>query len=214
MQGIFIFDLFVNGGPIMIPIMLCSVFAVAVLIERIRFYKRNSHNAPLFMKKVKQAIINKHYLEAMRLCREENTPLANVIAAGIDNLDLSKNDLLDVMKQEALIQLKKYDRHLGKLSTISTISPLLGLTGTVTGMITAFKVISTVGIGDPTALAGGISEALHTTAAGLMVGIPALVAYNWCESKSTEFIEQVEIYSLDLANTVNTMEVSVEKIAA
>jgi biopolymer transport protein ExbB len=215
MQGIFIFDLFINGGPIMIPIMLCSVFALAILIERIRFYKRNSSgNAPVFMKKVKQAIVGKHYLEAMRLCREENTPLANVIAAGIDNLDLTKSDLLDVMKQEALIQLKKYDRHLGKLSTISTISPLLGLTGTVTGMITAFKVISTVGIGDPTALAGGISEALYTTAAGLLVGIPAMVAYNWCEAKSTEFIEQVEIYSLDLANTVNTMEVSVEKIAA
>lgn len=166
------------------------------------------------MKRVKAAIVSKHYLEAMKICREENTPLSNIIAAGIDNLDLEKDDLLDVMRQEALIQVKKYDRHLAKLSTISTISPLLGLTGTVTGMITAFKVISTIGIGDPTALAGGISEALYTTAAGLMVGIPTMVAHNWCEAKSTEFIEQVEIYSLDLANTVNTMEVKVEKLAA
>ncbi|MDD3000966.1 MAG: MotA/TolQ/ExbB proton channel family protein [Candidatus Riflebacteria bacterium] len=214
MQNFFIFDLFISGGPVMIPIAFCSVFALAILIERIRFYKRNAYNGPVFMKRVKAAIISKHYLEAMKICREENTPLSNIIAAGIDNLDLEKDDLLDVMRQEALIQVKKYDRHLAKLSTISTISPLLGLTGTVTGMITAFKVISTIGIGDPTALAGGISEALYTTAAGLMVGIPSMVAHNWCEARSTEFIEQVEIYSLDLANTVNTMEVKVEKLAA
>ena len=109
---------------------------------------------------------------------------------------------------------RSYERHLGKLSTIASISPLLGLTGTVTGMISAFSVISTVGIGDPTALAGGISEALYTTAAGLLVGIPALVAFNWCEAKSVEFIEQVEMHSLDLANQVTAMEVSLEKVAA
>ncbi|MFZ5951233.1 MAG: MotA/TolQ/ExbB proton channel family protein, partial [Candidatus Rifleibacteriota bacterium] len=68
--------------------------------------------------------------------------------------------------------------------------------------------------GDPTALAGGISEALYTTAAGLMIGIPALIAHNWCESKSLEFTEQVEIYSLELANQVTTMEVGLEKAAA
>jgi biopolymer transport protein ExbB len=214
MQNIFLVDLFVSGGPVMIPIVICSVIALAIVIERLRFYRRNPNNGAAFMKKVRNAFLSRDYFGAMKICRTDNTPLANVIAAGIDHLDLEKNDLLDVMRQEAMIQVKKYERHLGKLATIASITPLLGLTGTVTGMISSFAVISTVGIGDPTALAGGISEALYTTAAGLMVGIPALVAHNWCESRSLEFVEQVEMYSLDLANQVATMEVSCEKAAA
>ncbi|GAB4276359.1 MAG: MotA/TolQ/ExbB proton channel family protein [Candidatus Rifleibacteriota bacterium] len=214
MQNIFLINLFTSGGPVMIPIMICSVIGLAILIERIRFYYRNQNNTASFMKKIKTSLTSRNFVEAMKLCREENTPIANVIAAGIDHLDLTKEDLLDVMRQEAMVQMKKYDRHLGKLGTIASITPLLGLTGTVTGMISSFAVISTVGIGDPTALAGGISEALYTTAAGLMVGIPALIAHNWCESKSVEFAEQVEIYSLDLANQVTTMEVTLEKAAA
>lgn len=214
LKNLFIVDLFLRGGPLMLPIMTCSVIALAILIERIRFYYRNKCQPITFMKKVKAALTTRNYMEAMRLCREDGTPLANVIAAGIDHLDLSKEDLMDVMRQEALRQMKKYERHLGKLSTIASITPLLGLTGTVTGMISSFSVISTVGIGDPTALAGGIMTALYTTAAGLMVGIPALVAHNWCESKGNEFAEQVEIHSLELVNMITNMEVVVEKVAA
>lgn len=213
-QQLFLVNLFVSGGPIMIPIMICSILALAIVIERIRFYHRNKNNPTLFMKQIKAAIGSKDFLEAMRICRANNTPLANVIAAGIDHFDMNKENLLDVMRQEAMLQMKKYEKHLGKLSTIASITPLLGLTGTVTGMITSFGVISTVGIGDPTVLAGGISQALYTTAAGLMVGIPALVAHNWCESKSFEFAEQIEMYSLDLANQANNMEVVYEKAAA
>lgn len=214
MQKIFLIDLFVSGGPVMIPIVLCSVIAVAIVIERLRFYYRNPNSSGTLMRKVKTAVITRNFFEAMKLCRADNSPLANVMAAGIDHLDLKKEDLLDVMRQEAMVQVKKYEKHLGKLSTIASITPLLGLMGTVTGMISSFAIISTVGIGDPTALAGGISEALYTTAAGLMVGIPALVAHNWCESKSFEFIEQVEMYSLDLANQVAAMEANLEKAAA
>lgn len=214
LDNIFIVSLFLRGGPIMIPIFICSILALSIVIERTRFYWRNQGNNILFMKKIKKLLERKEFLEAMKLCRAKNSPLANVIAAGIDHLDLKKEHLLDVMRQEGMVQLKKYDRHLGKLSTIASITPLLGLTGTVTGMIASFSVISTIGIGDPTALAGGISQALYTTAAGLMVGIPALVAYNWCESKSVEFAEQVDMYSLEVANLVTTMEVSYEKLAA
>ncbi len=214
LKDLFIVDLFVSGGPIMLPIVACSVLAVAILIERIRFYHRNRFQASTFMKSIKNAIKCRNYLEAMKICRAENTPLANVIAAGIDHLDLKKEDLVDVMRQEAILQMKKYDKHLGKLSTIASITPLLGLTGTVTGMISSFAVISTVGIGDPTALAGGISQALYTTAAGLMVGIPALVAHNWCEGKGEEFAEQIEFSTLELVNLVSNMEVGYEKAAA
>lgn len=214
MKSIFLVDIFVSGGPVMYMIAFCSVIALAVFIERFRFYSKNQTNGSALMKKVRGAISAHHFTDAMRICREDASPLANVIAAGIDHLDYKKEDLMDVMSHEAMVQLKKYNRNVSKLSTIAAITPLLGLTGTVTGMISAFSVISTVGIGDPTALAGGISEALYTTAAGLLVGIPALVVHNWCEAKANDFTEQVEIHSLDLANQVNALEGNLEEAAA
>ncbi len=214
MKSLFLIDIFVNGGPIMYLIMFCSVVALAIFIERIRFYCRNKSNNATFMKKIKLAINDKHFSEAIKICRDEASPLSFVIVSGLKHLNYKKEDLLDVMQHEAMIQVKRYDRNLSKLSTIASITPLLGLTGTVTGMISAFSVISNVGIGNPTALAGGISEALYTTAAGLLVGIPTLVAHNWCESKSNDFIEQVEIHSLDLANQINALEGNLEEIAA
>ena len=213
-QNLFIVDLFYRGGPVMIPIAICSVIALAVAIERYRFYSRYASRPDQFMKQVKTALATRNYLEAMRVCRNETHPVAKVVAAGIDHLDLPKDSLMDVMRQEALKQTKRVSGNTGKLSTIASITPLLGLTGTVTGMISAFTVISTVGVGDPTALAGGISEALYTTAAGLMVGIPALVAYNWCEGKISDYSDQIEFYALDLANYAAGMEVVCEKVAA
>ncbi|MBP7633133.1 MotA/TolQ/ExbB proton channel family protein [Candidatus Ozemobacteraceae bacterium] len=202
-SNLFIVDVFVKGGPVMVPILLCSIIGVAVMIERARFYLRHTNRADTFMVHVRSALAERNYLEAVRLCRTEKHPLAKVIAAGIDRLDLPKDALLDVMRQEALRQMKHFEKNTGVLSTIAAISPLLGLTGTVTGMISSFSIISTIGIGDPTALAGGISEALYTTAAGLFIGIPALVAFNWCEGRIKEFEEQVEYYSLDLANNLS-----------
>jgi biopolymer transport protein ExbB len=213
-SNLFIIDVFLKGGPVMIPILLCSILAVAVFIERVRFFSRYQNRPDAFMRNVKAALSGRDYVEAMKICRTEEHPIARVIAAGIDHLDLTKEGLLDVMRQESLRQMKRVERHTGKLATIASISPLLGLTGTVTGMISAFNVISTVGIGDPTALAGGISEALYTTAAGLLVGIPALVAYNYCEGKITDFAGQIEYYSLDLANFMAGREVTCEKAAA
>lgn len=213
-SGWFFIDVFVKGGPVMIPILLCSIVALAIVIQRYRFFQALNTNGETFMRRVKGALSGRDYVEAMKICRREQSPLGEVIAAGIDNLNLPKESLLDAMRQEALRQMKRMTRFHGTLSTIASISPLLGLTGTVTGMITAFNVISTIGVGDPTALAGGISEALYTTAAGLFVGIPALVAYNWCEEKVTSFEGEVEYASLELVNFVAQGETVREKIAA
>ncbi len=167
LKDLFIVQVFVKGGPVMVPLFLCSILAVAVVIERIRFYRRIGRSPEAFMKQVKAALCARDFTEALRLCRREPHPLARVVAAGIDRLDLPKDALMDVMRQEALRQMKRYEKNTSMLSGIASISPLLGLTGTITGMISAFSVISTIGIGDPIALAGGISEALYTTAAGL-----------------------------------------------
>ena len=214
MQDLFIIDLFVNGGPIMVPIILCSVVSLAVFLERFRFFRRLAGNPDDFMRRVKTALSSRDFSGALHICRKEKHPIAAVVTAGSHHLDLNKDGLLDIMRQEALKQMKRVEKNAQILATIASITPLLGLTGTVTGMITSFKIISTIGIGNPTALAGGISEALYTTAAGLLVGIPSLVAFNWCESHITQFADQVEFYSLDLANHVHDLEVVSEKVAA
>ena len=202
-SSFFIVDVFVKGGPVMIPILICSILALTITLQRIRFFSKMKIASDVFMRRIKGALASGDFVEAMRICRKENHPLSEVIAAGIDHLNLPKEGLLDSMRQEALRQMKRLTKFHGVLSTISSVSPLLGLTGTVTGMITAFSVISTIGVGDPTALAGGISEALYTTAAGLFVGIPALVAYNWCEENVSSFEQEVEYCTLDLANFIN-----------
>lgn len=214
MSNLFIVDVFVKGGPIMVPIMVCSIVALAVLIERFRFFYRSYGNPEKLMKSVKTALLARDFTESLNICRREKTPVSSVVRVGLEHIDLPKNAIQDVMRQEALRQMKRVEARHGILSTIASISPLLGLTGTVTGMIASFQIISTIGIGDPTALAGGISEALYTTAAGLLVGIPTLAAYNWCESKVNEFSEQVEFCALDLVNFLQGAEETHEKIAA
>ncbi|MFZ2958811.1 MAG: MotA/TolQ/ExbB proton channel family protein [Candidatus Ozemobacteraceae bacterium] len=213
-SNFFIVDVFIKGGPVMIPILLCSILGAAVIISRIRYFSATSSDTEAFMKKVRNCLFARDYAEALRLCRCEPNPVGEIVATGIDHLDLPRENLLDFMRQEAIHQLKRVERHNGILSTIAGISPLLGLTGTITGMISSFSIITTVGIGDPTALAGGISEALYTTAAGLFVGIPTLVAYNWCESKVAQFEASVEYCSLDLVNNMPTQESIREKAAA
>lgn len=214
MNNLFIFKFFKDGGILMIPLALCSIYALAIVIERLRFYKFYKSDSEEFMNKVKKAIKCLRFSDALLICRQENTPLANVIAAGIDNFNLKKEDLMDVMRREGLVQLKKYEKNLNALSTIATITPQLGLAGTITGMIAAFGAIQAVGAPDSAALAGGISEALYTTAAGLLIGIPALAFYNWASAKADTFAEQVEFYASELASLSVAMEVEVEKLVA
>lgn len=214
LSELFIVQLFYKGGILMVPIMLCSIISLAIFIERFIFFKKIGSNVNEDLQLIKSALHEKNFTEALRICKCNPHPIFKVIKVGIDNLDLNKNELLDIMKQEALIQLKLFEKFMYTLSTISSIAPLLGLTGTVTGMINAFSVITKIGIGEPTALAGGISEALYTTAAGLFVGIPTLIIYNWCDYKSKEFSDMVEIYAQEIANNFSNIGVTYEKIAA
>jgi biopolymer transport protein ExbB len=214
MKEWFIVQVFLKGGPVMVPILVCSIVALAVLIERFRYFQKSSGNPEVLMRKVRGALTARDYTESLNICRREEGPVASVVKVGLEHLDRPKDALLDVMRQEALRQMKRVEARHGVLSTIAAISPLLGLTGTITGMIASFQIISTIGVGDPTALAGGISEALYTTAAGLFVGIPTLAAYNWCESRVNDFSEQVEYCSLDLVNFLQGAEDPGEKASA
>ncbi len=179
-KDLFIVQLFVKGGLVMIPITICSVLALAVIIERFRFFKRIELDTEGFMKRIKSALAIRDYADAVRSCRGEKHPVAYTIAAAIDHLNLDRKHLEEIMRQEAIRQRARLDHNLTVLSTVAAIAPLLGLAGTVTGMITSFNVLSSGGAGDPTdfrdAAVGYGHIGLECGAAGAVVEVGFAVA--------------------------------------
>ncbi|MFQ6111736.1 MAG: MotA/TolQ/ExbB proton channel family protein, partial [Nitrospinota bacterium] len=133
---------------------------------------------------------------ASTLCRRNSSAMTRVLQAAIVNYDQDKNEIKDIIEDAGRQEVPGLERYLNVLGTIASISPLLGLLGTVAGMIRVFNVITQEGVGHPNQLAGGISEALITTAAGLAVAIPALVFHNYFTSKAEGLVLEMEKYSL------------------
>ena len=186
-------DLFHRGGPVMYPIFLCSLTALTVFLERLWSLRRNR----IIPKKL-QTVLQEHVQqgriqEALALCDSNpGSPLARVARAGLaqygEQPDMIRFMVAEVGAQEAS-GLERYQR---VLSTVAYLSPLLGLLGTVSGMIKAFDMISRHSVGDPAMLAAGISEALITTFAGLTVAIPAVIMDRFVQSRSSRLSLELE----------------------
>jgi len=194
-------------GP---ALLLCSIGAVTFIIERLIAYARlNKGNAAL-LQRISDALSKKNVMEAIQACEERATPLANVLKAGVlrySQMQVSgrtptKADLQEAMQEAALLEIPEYERNMTWLSTIAVVSPLFGLLGTVTGMIKAFTVIALEGTNDPNALAGGISEALYTTAAGLFIAAPLLVFYAFFENTINNSTIRIEVAATDTVNAL------------
>lgn len=168
-----------KGGPVMIPIVLCSIIGLAIIIERLRMLRKYYHNPDDIFNNVRNLIADENVQEAINYCNKIDSPISDVAEVLLEGYSQNQKQL-DKMVDEVIVEeMPKLEKHVGVLGIIANIAPLLGLLGTVTGMIKAFTVVSQASLGDPTKLAGGISEALITTAAGLVVGIPTLAAYNY-----------------------------------
>ncbi|MBN2062711.1 MAG: MotA/TolQ/ExbB proton channel family protein [Deltaproteobacteria bacterium] len=189
-------DLMVKGGIVMYPILICSVIALAVFFERLYVLRRNSVIPPEFVHNVQEQVKKNNISEAIFLCQGDSSSIANVFLAGLKNSSrgmwLVKEAIEERGDRESVI----LEKHVGILATIANLTPLLGLLGTVSGMIKTFKVISLQGVGNPNLLAGGIAEALITTATGLCVAIPALVAYRILKDKAEDLIFEMEENSI------------------
>lgn len=192
------------GGPIMWPILLCSLFALGIVIEKFVYFSLVKTNVSHLKAKVFGLIKNNKIKEAIQACDASPSPVAKIFKAGILKFGSSREEIKESMEEASSFEIPKLEVRLGALATIAHISPLLGLLGTVTGMTTAFHTIqvraaslSPVTPGD---LAGGISEALLTTVAGLMVAIPTFVAYNYCVSRVNGFILDMERGATELVN--------------
>lgn len=176
-------EFIVRGGPVMIPLLFCSVIAVAVTLERLWYLLRSRVDSEDLMEDVKLSLGQGKMLEAMQVAKKSKGPVASVLAAGIAYYDNDKDQIKGRIEEVGREEIYKMEKRMGILDTIVNISPLLGLLGTVTGIIKSFNVMAALdGIDQPAALSTGIAEALITTATGLMIAIPTLAIYSYLNS--------------------------------
>lgn len=200
------FELVKAGGWVMIPIILCSITAMAIIVERFWTLRRNKIIPPEMVNPSSQlwqlAEINSFDQVTVHRIRM-SSPLGEIIAAGIANSGkgraVMKECIEDVGRQVA----HELEHFLNALGTIASVSPLLGLLGTVSGMIKVFANIGTQGAGSPDILAGGISEALVATAAGLIVAIPSLAFYRYFERLVDDYVMVMETIALKLVDVMH-----------
>ena len=192
------------GGPIMAPILLCSIFALAIFIEKLIHFSSIKTDTTLLKKKIFEFLKNNQIKEAVQYCENNPSPVARILKAGLLQYGHPREEIKEGMEDASLFEIPKLEIRLNALATIAHISPLLGLLGTVTGMTTCFHTIQVQAASlnpvSPGDLAGGIWEALLTTVAGLMVAIPAYVAYNYCVHRINRFILEMERAATELIN--------------
>ena len=186
----------------MIPLMACSIVSSAVVLERFWSLQRSKITPesllPLAWKWAKDGVLDTKRLNSIR----NTSPLGRVLAAGLMCRDQDRLVMREAIEETGRHATFELNRYLNTLGTIASISPLLGLLGTVIGMIKVFAAITTEGIGDPTVLANGISEALITTAAGLSVAIPTLMFYRYFLGRVEGFVVHMEQEALKLVEMV------------
>lgn len=193
------FDIIFQGGILMWPIIACSIVGLAISIERFISLRRASIDTREFMDTMRQVLRQNRIQEAVDICDETDAPVARIMKAGILKHDRTKEEIREAIDDAGHFEIPRLERYLSGLATCANIAPLLGLLGTVSGMIKAFAQIQNKrGQVNPSDLAEGIGNALVTTAAGLTVAIPMLVIYNYYVSKIDNMIIEMEISSSEL----------------
>ncbi len=189
-----------KGGYLIYPIILCSIFALGIFLERLWTYIKVRRELRELAFQVEPLVAKNLNEEAFALCLKSDSPLAKVFLAALRAAGRSRDQIKAVVEETGRREAAPLQRFLGLLGTIATISPLLGLLGTVLGMIRAFNVIATQGMGTPATLGGGISEALVTTAAGMTVAIPVILAHRYLTGRLDQLSIEMEEYSLRLVD--------------
>jgi biopolymer transport protein ExbB len=189
-----------KGGYLMYPIALCSIIALAIFLERLWTYVKVRQQFRELAHQVEPLVAKDRHDDAIAICHKSDSPLAKVFLAALRVVGRSRDQIKAVVEETGRREAAPLQRFLGLLGTIATISPLLGLLGTVLGMIRAFNVIASQGMGTPATLGGGISEALITTAAGMTVAIPVILAHRYLTGRLDQLTIEMEEYSLRLVD--------------
>lgn len=191
-----LFDMMLRGGWLMWPILLCSLLAAYVVIDRLMVLRRARMDAGQFMLKLKSIYRHGDTNSVLAYCSQKDAPIANIVRRGVLKHGQGEAKIREAVENAGREEVFHLERGLSILASVGGVAPMLGFLGTVTGMIGAFQVIEgQSGVVNPAALAGGIWEALLTTAFGLIVGIPALVVYNYFVTRVRRVVHDMEVTS-------------------
>ena len=191
------------GGPILWVLVIISIGAFAVVLERIVFFARNEKNiGDTFKDEILSLVANKKIDEAIALCDTKKSCVASAVKKFLQKAPkgIDVQDYEFILKEITIKETSPYESRLNLLASVISISPMLGLLGTVTGMITAFTNISKYGAGDAAIVADGIAEALLTTAAGLMIAIPVIVVYNYLNRRLEKMENEIDDVVTNIIN--------------
>lgn len=202
-----LFEIFLKGGFIMWLILATSIVGLAVVIDRFLVLRKARINVPAFMVRIRGFIKKKDISGAISYCMEEKSPVANIVRKGLKKYKYGHDRVKEAIENAGSQEISKLEKGLTILATVAGIAPLLGFLGTVTGMIQAFMTIQDLaGAANPSDLAGGIWEALITTAFGLIVGIPALAFYNYFLSAVKRLVGEMETVANDVVDVIQEGE--------
>ena len=200
-------EYFRQGGLFMYPLLFFSVLAATVAIERFIVFSKAKINVNAFLTMIRKALlVNRNVKEAIKVCEQNKGPVASVMKAGLLRYGQPREEIEKTIENAALYELDRLEKRLGVLGTTANVAPMLGFLGTVAGMIKSFATLAEQGLTNPAAVAVGISEALITTATGLIIAIPAQLVYNWYTTKITRFVRDIETASNMLIETFIEMD--------
>jgi biopolymer transport protein ExbB len=197
-------DFIIRGGLVMWFIVALALVATVIIIERFLYLRRINKDEEKLLKYAKRSLQLGHYEEALAICDKNLSPFAALLKVGIDNRNKPESLQKELVKDAATQEEPKLQQGLWWLGSICSIAPLLGLLGTVTGTMRAFGVLSKFGaVSDPTALAGGVSEALITTVGGIVVAAPCTLFYNYFVTKVNTILNNLESQVNNLVQSIN-----------
>jgi biopolymer transport protein ExbB len=201
-----ILEMMTRGGIMMIPLLLTSIVGLAVFIERALFLRRSRIIKPEIIWMIKNINKTEDVQKMLDQLGNREGPFINIIRTGLENFKKPREEIKEIIIDQGRQESRTLERGLVILETVAGIAPLMGLLGTVLGMIKVFQVISVQGLGQTQSLSGGISEALITTVFGLSIAIPALVAYNYFNHRVEDLILEIEKHSSHLMQKLGAPE--------
>ena len=203
-EGKSLFQLLNMGGFTMYILLMCSVISIAVIINRMLYYRSKSLIPRAeFMERLKKEISTGAMDRTLELCRRADTPYSNVALAGLKVASHTEKMLTNAMERETTIEILKLEKFTSIVGTIGNVAVYIGLFGTVLGIVRAFHDISSIGAGGINVVIGGVAEALICTATGLLVAVPAVMAYNYFTKRVDDFINDMELTASELIDIIN-----------
>ena len=199
-------DAFFKGGPVMYPILACSILSLAVVIERLIVLLRRNVDPDELLEDVKYAVEAGRIIEGVQIAKRSRSPISNLIVAALTNIGKSRSEIEEIVQAAGDQEVRRLEKNMAVLELIVTVAPMLGLLGTVIGIIKSFNVFGmTGGLADPAILGIGIAEALITTAAGLIVAIPTQAMYTYLSGLIDRNIAVMNRKSLEIVSLATSI---------